>query len=158
MCLAIPVLIKSIEDKEAEVEIGGITRRISLWLTPEAKVGDYVLVHTGYAINVLDQEQAEETLSILREIAEAEGVGVGIGEVLVLDSAEFEDRSVAVSPHYTGLPSVLKMGRELKLDMPEQVTVIGIGVADPFSFDEKLSPELEKALPAIVERIARLFK
>ena len=73
MCLAIPVLIKSIEDKEAEVEIGGITRRISLWLTPEAKVGDYVLVHTGYAINVLDQEQAEETLSILREIAEAEG-------------------------------------------------------------------------------------
>ena len=73
MCLAIPVLITSIEDKEAEVEIGGITRRISLWLTPEAKVGDYVLVHTGYAINILDQEQAEETLSILREIAEAEG-------------------------------------------------------------------------------------
>jgi hydrogenase expression/formation protein HypC len=73
MCLAVPVLIKSIEDKEAEVEIGGITRRISLWLTPEAKVGDYVLVHTGYAINVLDQEQAEETLSLLREIAEAEG-------------------------------------------------------------------------------------
>jgi hydrogenase assembly chaperone HypC/HupF len=36
-------------------------------------VGDYVLVHTGYAINVLDQEQAEETLSLLREIAEAEG-------------------------------------------------------------------------------------
>jgi len=75
MCLAIPVLIKSIEDKEAEAEIGGITRRISLWLTPEAKVGDYVLVHTGYAINVLDQEQAEETLSLLREIAEAEGAG-----------------------------------------------------------------------------------
>jgi hydrogenase expression/formation protein HypC len=71
MCLAIPALIKSIEDKEAEAEIGGITRRISLWLTPEAKVGDYVLVHTGYAINVLDQEQAEETLKLLREIAEA---------------------------------------------------------------------------------------
>jgi hydrogenase expression/formation protein HypC len=75
MCLAVPVLIKSIEDKEAEVEIGGITRRISLWLTPEAKVGDYVLVHTGYAINVLDQGQAEETLALLREIAEAEGAG-----------------------------------------------------------------------------------
>jgi hydrogenase expression/formation protein HypC len=76
MCLAVPVLIKSIEGKEAEVEIGGITRRISLWLTPEARVGDYVLVHTGYAINVLDQEQAEETLALLREIAEAEeGVG-----------------------------------------------------------------------------------
>jgi len=75
MCLAIPVLIKSIEDKEAEAEIGGITRRISLRLTPEAKVGDYVLVHTGYAINVLDQEQAEETLALLREIAEAEEAG-----------------------------------------------------------------------------------
>jgi hydrogenase expression/formation protein HypC len=70
MCLAIPALITSINDKEAEVEIGGIRRRISLWLTPEAKVGDYVLVHTGYAINVLDQEQAKETLEILREIAE----------------------------------------------------------------------------------------
>jgi hydrogenase expression/formation protein HypC len=72
MCLAIPALITSIEDKEADVEIGGITRRISLWLTPEARVGDYVLVHTGYAINVLDQQQAEETLSLLREIAKAE--------------------------------------------------------------------------------------
>jgi hydrogenase expression/formation protein HypC len=71
MCLAIPVLIKSIEDKEAEVEIGGITRRISLWLTPEARVGDYALVHTGYAINILDQEEAKETLMLFEEIAEA---------------------------------------------------------------------------------------
>ena len=71
MCLAIPALIKQIEDKEAEVEIGGITRRISLWLTPEAKVGDYVLIHTGYAINILDQKEAEETLKLLEEIAEA---------------------------------------------------------------------------------------
>ena len=70
MCLAIPARIKSIEDKEAEVEIGGITRRISLWLTPEAKVGDYAIVHTGYAINILDQKEAEETLKLLEEIAE----------------------------------------------------------------------------------------
>jgi hydrogenase expression/formation protein HypC len=70
MCLAIPALIKLIEDKEAEAEIGGITRRISLWLTPEAKVGDYVLVHTGYAIDILDQKEAEETLTLLQEITE----------------------------------------------------------------------------------------
>ncbi|MBA7675428.1 Hydrogenase maturation factor HypC [subsurface metagenome] len=70
MCLAIPALIKHIEDREAEAAIGGITRRISLRLTPEAKTGDYVLVHTGYAINILDQEEAEETLRLLREIAE----------------------------------------------------------------------------------------
>ena len=75
MCLAIPALIKSIDGKEAEIEIGGITRRISLWLTPEAKVGDYALVHTGYAINILDQEEGEETLRLLREIAEAEEEG-----------------------------------------------------------------------------------
>lgn len=71
MCLAIPVLIKSIEDSEAEVEIGGITRRISLELTPEARVGDYAIVHTGYAINILDQEEAGETLRLLEEIAVA---------------------------------------------------------------------------------------
>lgn len=70
MCLAIPMLIKSIEDREAEVEIGGITCRISLWLTPEARVGDYALVHTGYAINILNQEEGEETLRLLAEIAE----------------------------------------------------------------------------------------
>ncbi len=69
MCLAIPALIKCIEGKEAEAEIGGITRRISLILTPEAKVGDYAIVHTGYAINILDQEEAEETLKLLEEIA-----------------------------------------------------------------------------------------
>jgi hydrogenase expression/formation protein HypC len=69
VCLAIPVLIKSIEGSEAEVEIGGITRRISLELTPEARVGDYAIVHTGYAINILDQEEAGETLRLLEEIA-----------------------------------------------------------------------------------------
>jgi hydrogenase expression/formation protein HypC len=71
MCLAIPALIKKIEGKEAEVDIGGISRRISLWLTPDAKVGDYVLLHTGYAINILDQKEAEETLRLFEQIAEA---------------------------------------------------------------------------------------
>jgi len=70
MCLAVPALITRIEGKEAEAEIGGITRRISLWLTPEAKVGDYVLLHTGYAINIIDQQEAEETLRLFEEIAE----------------------------------------------------------------------------------------
>lgn len=76
MCLAIPALVKSIDNKEALVEVGGITRRVSLWLTPEAKVGDYVIVHTGYAISILDQKQAEETLALLEEIARlGEGEG-----------------------------------------------------------------------------------
>jgi hydrogenase expression/formation protein HypC len=71
MCLAVPVIITKVEGKEGEVEIGGVSRRISLWLTPEAKVGDYVLLHTGYAISVLDQEEAEETLKLFQEIAES---------------------------------------------------------------------------------------
>jgi len=72
MCLAIPALIKSINGKEAEAEIGGISRCISLWLAPEAKIGDYVLVHTGYAISVIDRVEAEDTLRMFREMAELE--------------------------------------------------------------------------------------
>ena len=70
MCLAIPALIKSIDGYLAEVEVGGVTRQASLQLTPEAKVGDYVLLHTGYAINVIDPAEAEETLKLLRELSE----------------------------------------------------------------------------------------
>ncbi len=69
MCLAIPVRIKSINGTEAEVEIGGITRKTSLMLTPEASVVDYVLLHAGYAINILDQAEAEETLAIFAEMS-----------------------------------------------------------------------------------------
>jgi hydrogenase expression/formation protein HypC len=70
MCLAIPALIKTINGEQAEVDIEGVTRDVSLQLTPEAKVGDYVLLHTGYAISVIDAAEAEETLGILREIAD----------------------------------------------------------------------------------------
>jgi hydrogenase expression/formation protein HypC len=68
MCLAIPALIKSIDGYLAEVEIGGLTRQASLQLTPEARVGDYVLLHTGYAISIIDQREAAETLKLLEEI------------------------------------------------------------------------------------------
>jgi len=70
MCLAIPAQIKSVDGFEGEVEIGGVGRTISLWLTPEAQVGDYVYVHTGYAISVVDEEEAVESLRLLRELAE----------------------------------------------------------------------------------------
>jgi hydrogenase expression/formation protein HypC len=71
MCLAIPAFIKSIEGQNAVADIEGVTRDISLQLTPEAKVGDYVLLHTGYAISIIDAEEAEETMKLLREMAEA---------------------------------------------------------------------------------------
>ena len=69
MCLAVPVKIVSIDGDAAETEIAGVRRRVSLVLTPEAKAGDYVLLHTGYAIGVVDEAEAEETLKLLEEIA-----------------------------------------------------------------------------------------
>ena len=74
MCLAVPVKVVSIEGAEAEVEISGVKRRVSIVLTPEAKVGDYVLLHTGYAINVINEAEAQETLQILEEMANLDEV------------------------------------------------------------------------------------
>ena len=71
MCLAVPAQIKSIEGQQAEVDIEGVIREASLQLTPDAKVGDYVLLHTGYAISVIDAAEAEETLKLLKELSEA---------------------------------------------------------------------------------------
>ncbi len=68
MCLAVPVKVVSIEGDEAETEIGGVRRRVSVALTPEVKVGDYVLLHTGYAIGVVDEVEAKETLKLFEEI------------------------------------------------------------------------------------------
>ena len=69
MCLAVPALIKSIEGTAGLVELGGVERTVSLVFTPEARVGDYVLMHTGFAIGVLDAAEAHETLQLLAEVA-----------------------------------------------------------------------------------------
>lgn len=70
MCLAIPARIKSIDGVEAQVDVGGVGRIISVVLTPEAQVGDYVYVHTGFAISVVDEAEALESLRLLQELAE----------------------------------------------------------------------------------------
>jgi hydrogenase expression/formation protein HypC len=71
MCLAIPALIKTINGQQAEVDIDGVSREVSIQLTPDVKEGDYVLLHTGYAISVIDAAEAEETLELLKELSEA---------------------------------------------------------------------------------------
>jgi hydrogenase expression/formation protein HypC len=68
MCLAVPVKVVSIQGDEAEVEIGGVGRSVSIVLTPEVKVGDYVLLHAGYAITVVDEVEAQETLKLFEQI------------------------------------------------------------------------------------------
>jgi hydrogenase expression/formation protein HypC len=61
-------LIKSIDGEYATVDLGGVERQISVALTPEAQEGDYVIVHTGFALSVLDEAEALETLAMFDEI------------------------------------------------------------------------------------------
>ena len=68
MCLAVPAKIVSIDSNIAQVDMAGTMTRASLTMTPEAKVGDYVLLHTGYAISVIDEAEAKETLRLLEEM------------------------------------------------------------------------------------------
>jgi hydrogenase expression/formation protein HypC len=68
MCLAVPVKVISIQGSEAEVEAGGTTYKASISLTPEVKVGDFVLLHTGYAISIVAEEEALQTLRLFQEL------------------------------------------------------------------------------------------
>jgi hydrogenase expression/formation protein HypC len=79
MCLAVPGKIISIENdpsangnssllRTGKVSFGGILKEVSLAYVPEAQVGDYVIVHVGFALSIVDEEEAEETLNYLKEI------------------------------------------------------------------------------------------
>ena len=69
MCLAIPGKITEIrEDSLATVDILGATREVALDLTPQAGLGDYVLVHAGFAMQIVDEREAEETNALLAEM------------------------------------------------------------------------------------------
>jgi hydrogenase expression/formation protein HypC len=72
MCLAIPAKVVSVKEDKARVDFGeGVLREVNVALV-KAKVGDYVLVHAGYAIQVLDEKEAQETIRLWNEILEAE--------------------------------------------------------------------------------------
>ena len=69
MCLAIPALVvRRLEAEEALVDAGGVEKRVSLALLPEAAAGDYVIVHAGYALSRLDPEEALRTLELFAEM------------------------------------------------------------------------------------------
>lgn len=74
MCLGIPGKIVEIWDQDDEllrmgkVDFGGIAREVSLAYVPQARIGDYVIVHVGFALNVLDEEEAQEIWGLLTEI------------------------------------------------------------------------------------------
>jgi hydrogenase expression/formation protein HypC len=70
MCLGIPGKIIEIKKNIAKVDVGGILRDISIDLCPDVSIGEYVLIHTGFAIQKVDEQEAKETLDLLREMAE----------------------------------------------------------------------------------------
>ena len=72
MCVAIPARVKSIDGTDAEVEIGGVSRRISIELTPEVQPDDYVLVHAGFSIHIVDEQEARETMRLFQELGALE--------------------------------------------------------------------------------------
>ena len=77
MCLAIPAEVtKLLPDEMAVVSIDGVSKEISVALIEDLAVGDYVIIHVGYALTKIDPEEARRTLELLRELS-AEGQGAG---------------------------------------------------------------------------------
>jgi len=75
MCLAVPGKIVSIEGEDSflrsgRVDFSGIIKQVNLAYVPEAKIGDYVLVHVGFAINIIDEAEANQVFQFLREIGD----------------------------------------------------------------------------------------
>ena len=83
MCLAIPGKIKLITSeldetfRIAKVSFGGIIKEVNLCMLPEAKIGDYVLVHVGVAISIVDEEEARQTFSYLKKMGEVDELEEG---------------------------------------------------------------------------------
>ncbi|EXJ17216.1 HypC/HybG/HupF family hydrogenase formation chaperone [Imhoffiella purpurea] len=82
MCLAIPAEIIRIDPDTdtAQVSLGGVVKEISLALVTDVTVGDYVLVHVGYALNKISQAEAEHTLALIREIGELQDAELGVSD------------------------------------------------------------------------------
>lgn len=72
MCLAIPAKIISVDGTTAHCEMSGVTKDVDISLTPQAKAGDWVIVHVGFALQVIDPEKAAETLAAMQAVADAQ--------------------------------------------------------------------------------------
>jgi hydrogenase expression/formation protein HypC len=83
MCLAVPGQVLSIAGEDLQrsgrVSFGGITKEVNLAYVPEAKVGDYVIVHVGFALSVVDEVEARQTFEYLRQMEELEELKTGPG-------------------------------------------------------------------------------
>ncbi len=70
MCLAVPALVQSIDGDYAQVDFGGASKKVCVTLLPELEVGEYVIIHTGYAIEKMKPEEAKKTLALFEEMAQ----------------------------------------------------------------------------------------
>ncbi|MCD6408434.1 HypC/HybG/HupF family hydrogenase formation chaperone [bacterium] len=70
MCLAIPMRVIEVEGEEALVEIGGVKKKVIINLVKDVKIGDYLIVHAGFAIQKLDEKEAFDTLKLLKKMEE----------------------------------------------------------------------------------------
>ncbi len=82
MCLAIPGRILSVTGDDpviriGKVDFGGVAKEINLAYVPEARIGDYVLVHVGFALTVIDEAEADRIFALLREVAELDAAEAG---------------------------------------------------------------------------------
>ena len=68
MCLGIPMRVNKIQGEFAWVKTGGLTRQVNIQMVPKVMLGDYVIVHAGFAIEIINQEAAGETLRLLDEV------------------------------------------------------------------------------------------
>ena len=80
MCLAVPMQLTERDGAQGVAVVAGVRRRVLLDLVPEAAVGDYLIVHAGYAIQLLDEAEANEILATLREVLGAAGDEAVLGE------------------------------------------------------------------------------
>lgn len=71
MCLAIPMRLLSRRGQTGQMELDGVRQEVVLTLTPDARIGQFLIVHAGYAIEILDEDEAEQTLSLLRELGKS---------------------------------------------------------------------------------------
>jgi hydrogenase expression/formation protein HypC len=75
MCLSVPAEVLEIHGQRAKVSVGGATYTAGLHLVENVQIGDYILLHSGYAIQKIDAREAEETLALLKEAAEKSAAG-----------------------------------------------------------------------------------
>jgi hydrogenase expression/formation protein HypC len=79
MCLGIPGKIIEIYETNGlsmgKIDFGGVTREVCLAYVPEAKIGDYAIIHVGFALNLLSEQEAQETLDLLKQMVEPDAAG-----------------------------------------------------------------------------------